>query len=91
MNVLIVQDLFDGYGVRMLALVEGAQCLAQAKWFFDQDVAYAMQNDGIDEYNTWWDPDGYGQVVRANGCLTTYHVNYTSKLPAAPVANTSEP
>lgn len=23
MNVLIVQDLFDGYGVRMLTLVEG--------------------------------------------------------------------
>lgn len=50
-----------------------------------------MRHDGIDEYNTWWDPDGYGQVVRANGCLTTYDVNYTSKLPAAPVANTSEP
>lgn len=64
MNVLIVQDLFDGYGVRMLALVEGDQCLAQAKWFFDQDVAYAMRHDGIDEYNTWWDPDGYRQVVR---------------------------
>lgn len=89
MNVLIAQDLFDGFGVRMLALVEGSRCLAQAKWLFDQDVAYAMQHDGIDEYNTWWNDD-HGQLCRADRCLTTYDVSYTRKrkLPAAPVAKT---
>jgi len=89
MNVLVLHDHFDDEDLEVYELAEGAQGLAQAKAFFEKDVEDTRRFERIDEANTWWNDDGYGQLVHADGCRTTYDVSYMSKIPTALVANTS--